>query len=45
MGIEVFEPGLQVQYRPFQEDLNKCHQFGMEFAKFVKEYDQRIMDR
>jgi flavorubredoxin len=45
MGIEVFEPGLQVQYRPFQEDLNKCHQFGMGFAKFVKEYDQRIMDR
>ncbi len=38
MGLEVFEPGMQVQYKPSREDKEKCYDFGREFAKKVKEY-------
>ncbi|MBI4653464.1 MAG: FprA family A-type flavoprotein [Nitrospirae bacterium] len=42
MGLEIFEPGLQVMYRPSSEDETKCYEFGKEFAKKVKEYHQRF---
>ncbi|MBI4827039.1 MAG: FprA family A-type flavoprotein [Nitrospirae bacterium] len=38
MGLEVFEPGIQVNYKPDAEDEKKCYDFGREFAKKVKEY-------
>ncbi len=42
MGLEVFEPGLQILYKPSLEDETKCYEFGREFAKKVKEYHQRF---
>lgn len=42
MGLEVFEPGLQVLYRPSAEDESKCYDFGRDFAKKVKEYHQKF---
>jgi len=42
MGLELFEPGLQVLYRPSQDDEAKCYDFGREFAKRVKEYHKKI---
>lgn len=38
LGLEVFEPGLQVQYKPSVEDEEKCYDFGRAFARRVKEY-------
>lgn len=38
MGLEVFEPGIQIKYRPSLEDEAKCFEFGKEFAKKLKEY-------
>jgi anaerobic nitric oxide reductase flavorubredoxin len=38
MGLEVFEPGLQVMYRPSSEDMDTCYEFGQNFAKRLKEY-------
>jgi len=38
MKLEVFEPGLQVLYKPSSEDEIKCYEFGREFARKVKEY-------
>ncbi len=42
MGLEIFEPGLEVMYRPSLEDEERCYEFGREFAKKVKEYHQRF---
>lgn len=42
MGLEIFEPGLQVLYRPSLEDETKCYEFGKGFAKMVKEYHQKF---
>ncbi|HXX80794.1 MAG TPA: FprA family A-type flavoprotein [Thermodesulfovibrionales bacterium] len=42
MGLEAFDPGLQVLYRPSLEDETKCYDFGKEFAKKVKEYHQKF---
>jgi flavorubredoxin len=42
MGLEIYEPGLQINYKPSQEDETKCYDFGREFAKKVKEYHQKF---
>lgn len=42
MGLEIFEPGLQFQYRPSKEDKEKCYEFGRSFAKKVKEYHKNL---
>ncbi len=42
MGLETYEPGLQILYRPSIEDEAKCYEFGKEFAKRVKEYHQKF---
>jgi anaerobic nitric oxide reductase flavorubredoxin len=42
MGLEVVEPGVQVQYRPAPEDEQKCYEFGREFARQVKEYQKKF---
>lgn len=36
-GIEVLEPGLQVKYRPFEEELDSCRELGKRLATAVKE--------
>ena len=38
LGLETYEPGLQVLYRPSREDEGKCYDFGREFAKKMREY-------
>jgi len=38
MGLEIVEPGVQVIYRPSDQDQKQCYEFGKEFAKKVKEY-------
>lgn len=38
MGLEVVEPGLQVLYKPSEEDMDRCYEFGRDFAKRLKEY-------
>ncbi|MCL5238460.1 MAG: FprA family A-type flavoprotein [Nitrospirae bacterium] len=42
MGLETFEPGLQILYKPSLEDETKCYDFGREFAKKVKEYNRKF---
>jgi flavorubredoxin len=42
IGLEIFEPGIQVLYKASSEDEKKCYEFGREFAKKVKEYHQKF---
>jgi flavorubredoxin len=42
MGLETYEPGLQILYKPSLEDETKCYDFGREFAQRVKEYHQKF---
>jgi flavorubredoxin len=42
MGLEVVEPGVQVQYRPSADDDEQCYKFAGEFAKKVKEYHAKF---
>ncbi len=42
MGLETFEPGLQILYKPSLEDESKCYDFGREFAKRLKEYHEKF---
>jgi flavorubredoxin len=38
MKLETVEPGVQVLYKPSDEDERKCYEFGRDFARKVKEY-------
>jgi anaerobic nitric oxide reductase flavorubredoxin len=42
MGLEIAEPGLQVFYRPSDDDNKNCYEFGREFAGKVKEYHKKF---
>jgi flavorubredoxin len=42
MGLEIFEPGVQVLYRPSADDEEKCYEFGRAFAEKVREYDTKF---
>jgi flavorubredoxin len=42
MKLEVFEPGIRVLYKPSEEDLNKCYEFGIAFGKALKEYHAKM---
>ena len=42
MGLESFEPGLQVVYKPSVDDESTCYDFGREFAKEVKKYHTKF---
>ena len=42
MRLEVVEPGMQVKYRPSKDDMDKCYQFGRDFARAVKEYHKKF---
>jgi flavorubredoxin len=36
-GIELIRPGLQVRYKPYEEELEKCKQLGEQLAAVAKE--------
>jgi flavorubredoxin len=42
MGLEIAEPGMQVNYRPSADDDKACYEFGKAFAKKVKEYHSKF---
>lgn len=42
MGLELFEPGLEINYRPNIEDEERCFEFGREFARRTKEYHTKF---
>ncbi len=42
MKLEIFEPGVEVLYRPSPDDEKKCYEFGREFARKVKEYHEQF---
>lgn len=42
MKLEVFEPGIRVLYKPQQEDLEKCYEFGIAFGKALKDYHAKM---
>jgi flavorubredoxin len=45
MGLEIFEPGIEVQYRPKAEDLEKAFRFGKEFAERVILFHKKFQDK
>jgi flavorubredoxin len=40
MKLEVYEPGMQVLYKPSLDDESKCYDFAGAFAKRVREYHE-----
>lgn len=42
MKLELFEPGIRVLYKPSEEELNKCYEFGIAFGKALKDYHAKI---
>ncbi len=42
LGLEAYEPGPEVLYRPSAEDERTCYDFGYAFAQKVKEYHGRF---
>jgi anaerobic nitric oxide reductase flavorubredoxin len=38
MGLEAFEPGMQILYRPSDEDNAACYEFGRQFAVKLRDY-------
>jgi len=42
MGLEIVEPGVQVQYRPSASDDTACYEFGKTFAQKVKDYHEKF---
>ncbi|MCX7988837.1 MAG: FprA family A-type flavoprotein [Thermodesulfovibrio sp.] len=42
MKLELFEPGIRVLYKPSEEELNKCYEFGIAFGKALKEYHAKM---
>ncbi|MGB9890983.1 FprA family A-type flavoprotein [Thermodesulfovibrio yellowstonii] len=42
MKLELFEPGIRVLYKPSEEELNKCYEFGIAFGKALKEYHAKF---
>ncbi|MGD0283663.1 MAG: flavodoxin domain-containing protein, partial [Dissulfurispiraceae bacterium] len=42
IGLELYEPGLQILYKPSLEDETACYEFGSEFARRVKTYHEKF---
>ncbi|RMG68203.1 MAG: FprA family A-type flavoprotein, partial [Nitrospirae bacterium] len=42
MKLETVEPGFEVKYRPSDEEIDGCYEFGRNFAKAVKEYHKKF---
>lgn len=41
-GIEIFEPGLGINYKASLQEQEKCREFGRQFAEKLKEYHKRF---
>ncbi|MDX9714055.1 MAG: FprA family A-type flavoprotein [Dissulfurispiraceae bacterium] len=42
MKLESLEPGIEVIYKPTDEDIAKCREFGRQFGEKVKEYHSKF---
>lgn len=42
MKLELFEPGIKVLYKPSEEELNKCYEFGIAYGKALKDYHVKV---
>ncbi|HMK60815.1 MAG TPA: FprA family A-type flavoprotein [Dissulfurispiraceae bacterium] len=42
LGLEIFEPGIEVLYRPSREDDMKAYDYGAAFARKVREYHKNF---
>lgn len=42
MGLEVVEPGVEINFKPSLEDEKKCFEFGAAFARATKEYHTKF---
>jgi flavorubredoxin len=42
IGLEIYEPGLQILYKPSLQDETACYDFGREFARRVKTYHEKF---
>jgi anaerobic nitric oxide reductase flavorubredoxin len=42
IGLELYEPGMEVKYRPSVDDETKCFEFGKSFAQKIKEYHKKF---
>jgi len=42
MGLDAVEPGVEVLYRPSEEDEKKCFEFGKKFAEKTIEYHKKF---
>ncbi len=42
MKLEIFGEGVRVLYKPSEEDLQKCYDFGLAFGKALKEYHAKF---
>ncbi len=42
MGLEAVEPGVEVLYRPGEEDEKKCYEYGRLFAEKTIEYQKKF---
>jgi len=42
IGLELYEPGLQILYKPSLEDETACYNFGRAFARQVKIYHEKF---
>lgn len=42
MKLDIFEPGLRILYKPSEEELNKCYEFGIAFGRALKEYHAKF---
>lgn len=38
MGLEIFEPGMEVKLKPSEQDIEACRRFGEDFAGRLREY-------
>jgi hypothetical protein len=43
MGLEVFEPGVEVQYRAGEKDLEGAFHFGKAFGERVIDYQKKFV--
>ena len=42
MGLETVQPGVEIQFKPSPADKQKCFEFGREFARRVKEMNEKV---
>ena len=43
MNLEIFEPGMEIKYRPNNEDMDALFDFGKRFGESLKEYHKQFV--